>query len=89
MFNDVFFSFRRFCIQSFSIPVDLHVKFYDLQNGYGAYNDLFPFFHEHAFKIFPHLKYIEELEKISDIREPAFWYPEARKMKRKVIYHAG
>ena len=32
---------------------------------------------------------MDELKKISDLTEPAYWYPEAREIKRKVIYHAG
>ena len=39
--------------------------------------------------MFPHLECLDELKKISDLRLPHAWYPEARAMKRKVIFHAG
>ena len=32
---------------------------------------------------------MEDLRIISDLRSPANWYPEARKMRRRVIFHAG
>lgn len=32
---------------------------------------------------------MEDLKKVSDLTEPAYWYVEAREIKRKIIYHAG
>ncbi|XP_025095297.1 ATP-dependent RNA helicase SUPV3L1, mitochondrial-like isoform X2 [Pomacea canaliculata] len=32
---------------------------------------------------------MEDLQKISDLRLPANWYPEARSIQRKIIFHAG
>lgn len=39
--------------------------------------------------VFPHLECLDELKKISDLRMPHAWYPEARAVKRKVIFHSG
>jgi ATP-dependent RNA helicase SUPV3L1/SUV3 len=32
---------------------------------------------------------MNELKKVSDLTEPTNWYPAARAIKRKIIYHAG
>ncbi|XP_035219000.1 ATP-dependent RNA helicase SUV3 homolog, mitochondrial-like isoform X3 [Stegodyphus dumicola] len=44
---------------------------------------------QHAKQIFPHLECMEELKQISDLRQPANWYPGARSIHRKLIFHAG
>ncbi|KAG9510578.1 ATP-dependent RNA helicase SUPV3L1, mitochondrial, partial [Fragariocoptes setiger] len=82
-------SFRRFCIKSESLPPELHVKLCDIIDGHGHVSDLFPDFLKHARHIFPHLECREELKKISDLTIPPNWYPEARGMNRKVIFHSG
>jgi ATP-dependent RNA helicase SUPV3L1/SUV3 len=51
--------------------------------------DIFPYFLQHAHKMFPHLNCLEELKHLSNLSEPANWYPGARQIKRKIIYHAG
>lgn len=55
----------------------------------GHCNDLFPYFLRHAKEMYPHLTCMEDLKKISDLRDPANWYPDARLIKRKIIFHAG
>uniref|UniRef100_A0A8C7TSU5 ATP-dependent RNA helicase SUPV3L1, mitochondrial n=1 Tax=Oncorhynchus mykiss TaxID=8022 RepID=A0A8C7TSU5_ONCMY len=55
----------------------------------GHIDDLYPYFMRHAKQIFPMLDCMEDLRKISDLRVPANWYPEARAIQRKVIFHAG
>ena len=44
---------------------------------------------EHAKEMYPHLDCMDDLIKISDMTLPANWYPEARAITRKVIFHAG
>ena len=39
--------------------------------------------------MFPHLDCIDELKLISDLTNPPNWYPEARAMSRKVVFHGG
>lgn len=89
LFHQAFTSFRNFCIKTEALPVDLHIIFSDLLQGAGHVDDLFPFFLHHARQVFPHLECMEELQKISDSRSPATWYPEARALNRKIIFHAG
>lgn len=43
----------------------------------------------HARKVFPHLECLDDLRLISDLTEPPNWYPEARNINRKIIFHAG
>ncbi|XP_052770482.1 ATP-dependent RNA helicase SUV3 homolog, mitochondrial-like isoform X2 [Mya arenaria] len=39
--------------------------------------------------MFPHIECIDELALISDLTDPTNWFPMARSMERKIIYHAG
>ncbi|KAK9877040.1 hypothetical protein WA026_016067 [Henosepilachna vigintioctopunctata] len=82
-------SFRRYLIEADSLPVDLHVVISDIIQGAGNVTDLFPYFMKHAKQMFPHLDCMDDLKKISDLRTPANWYPEARAINRKIIFHAG
>ncbi|XP_069756955.1 ATP-dependent RNA helicase SUPV3L1, mitochondrial isoform X2 [Narcine bancroftii] len=60
------------------------------ENGLDGHVDgLFPYFMRHAKQIFPMLDCMDDLRKISDLRLPANWYPEARAIQRKIIFHAG
>lgn len=82
-------SFRKFCLDSENLPADLHVIFSDILQGAGHVDDLFPFFLRHAKQIFPHLDCMDDLKQISDLRSPANWYPSARALSRKIIFHSG
>lgn len=82
-------NFKQFCLQTKSLPVDLHVILSDIIQGAGHITDIFPYYIRHAKEIFPHIDCIEDLKKISDLRTPVNWYPLAREKKRKVIFHAG
>uniref|UniRef100_A0A8C3F0P7 ATP-dependent RNA helicase SUPV3L1, mitochondrial n=1 Tax=Chrysemys picta bellii TaxID=8478 RepID=A0A8C3F0P7_CHRPI len=55
----------------------------------GHVDDLFPFFLRHAKQIFPMLDCMDDLRKISDLRLPPNWYPEARAIQRRIVFHAG
>lgn len=89
LFSKAFISFRRYCYQSESLPPELHIKFCDIIDNRANIYDLFPFFLDHTRQAFPHLECQEELKKISDLGLPHAWYPEARSMSRKIIFHAG
>lgn len=82
-------SFRRYCVESKSLPPDLHVVISDIIQGAGNLTDIFPYFMRHAKEIFPHIDCLDDLKKISDLRTPANWYPTARGLTRKIIFHAG
>ncbi|XP_013788263.1 ATP-dependent RNA helicase SUV3 homolog, mitochondrial-like [Limulus polyphemus] len=89
LFEQAFISFRKFCMDSENLPTDLHIIVSDVIHGSGHVDDIVPFFLKHAHQVFPHLECMEELKKISDLRLPANWYPEARSIIRKIIFHAG
>ncbi|XP_068168073.1 ATP-dependent RNA helicase SUPV3L1, mitochondrial isoform X2 [Antennarius striatus] len=71
------------------LPADLHIILSDICCGAGHVGDIFPYFMRHAKQVFPMLDCMDDLRKISDLRFPPNWYPEARAIQRKVIFHAG
>jgi len=87
--HQVYISFRKFCLEADSLPADLHVVFSDIIQGAGHVDDIFPYFLRHARQMFPHLECMDDLKKISDLRSPANWYPNARSINRRIIFHAG
>ncbi|XP_049865438.1 ATP-dependent RNA helicase SUV3 homolog, mitochondrial [Pectinophora gossypiella] len=88
LLHQAFLSFRRHCLEH-DLPPDLHITISDILQGAGHVDDLFPFFLRHARLAFPHLDCLDDLKKISDLRTPANWYPAARSMNRKIVFHAG
>lgn len=89
LYQQTFISFRKFCLESESLPVDLHIIISDIVQGAGHIHDIYPTFLKHAQKIFPHLICMDDLYKISDLSNPPNWYTEARALNRKIIFHAG
>uniref|UniRef100_A0A1B6F468 RNA helicase n=1 Tax=Cuerna arida TaxID=1464854 RepID=A0A1B6F468_9HEMI len=87
--QQVYVSFRKFCLEAESLPADLHVVFSDILQDAGHVDDIFPYYLRHARQIFPHLECMDDLRKISDLRSPANWYPNARSLNRRIIFHAG
>lgn len=87
--HQAYISFRRFCLEADNLPADLHVVVSDILQGAGHVDDIFPYFIRHAKQMFPHLECMDDLKKISDLRSPANWYPEARSLNRRIIFHAG
>lgn len=71
------------------LPTDLYILFADLLQNSRHISDIFPFFLVHAKKVFPHLECLDDLRQISDLTDPPNWYPEARSINRKIIFHAG
>lgn len=88
LLHQAFLSFRKHCLEH-DLPPDVHIIISDILQGAGHVDDLFPYFLRHARLAFPHLDCLDDLKKISDLRTPANWYPEARRMNRKIIFHAG
>lgn len=84
-----FASFRRYCFDLDKLPTELYIKIYDIVNGAAHSDDLFPYFLKHARAIYPHLDCMTDLKKISDLSNPATWYPEARAHSRRIIFHGG
>uniref|UniRef100_A0A3Q3ST10 ATP-dependent RNA helicase SUPV3L1, mitochondrial n=1 Tax=Mastacembelus armatus TaxID=205130 RepID=A0A3Q3ST10_9TELE len=89
LFHQAFISFRKYVLEMTTLPADLHIILSDICCGAGHIDDIYPYFIHHAKQIFPMLDCMDDLRKISDLRVPANWYPEARAIQRKVIFHAG
>ncbi|CAF1928054.1 unnamed protein product [Rotaria magnacalcarata] len=89
LFKNAYVSFRKFLIQSTVLPVDFQIVLNDIICGAGIVTDMFPFFLRHAQQMFPHLICMDDLKKISDLRNSADWYPDVRALRRKIIFHAG
>ncbi|XP_037055438.1 ATP-dependent RNA helicase SUPV3L1, mitochondrial isoform X2 [Peromyscus leucopus] len=89
LFHQAFISFRNYIMQSHSLDVDVHIVLNDICFSAAHVDDLFPFFLRHAKQIFPVLECKDDLRKISDLRIPPNWYPEARAIQRKIIFHSG
>ncbi|XP_022916085.1 ATP-dependent RNA helicase SUV3 homolog, mitochondrial [Onthophagus taurus] len=87
--HQAYVSFRRYCLEAKNLPVDLHVVISDILQGAGHVTDIFPYFLRHAKQTFPHLDCMDDLKKISDLRSPPNWYPQARAITRKIVFHAG
>mgnify|MGYP004598133353 CR=1 FL=1 len=66
-------NFRSHCIESEQLPADLHIIVSDIINGGGNITDIFPYFLRHAKKMYPHIDCLDELRKISDLRNPPYW----------------
>nr|XP_061796747.1 ATP-dependent RNA helicase SUPV3L1, mitochondrial-like [Nerophis lumbriciformis] len=89
LFHQAFINFRKYILEVASLPADLHIILSDICCGAGHIDDIYPYFMRHAKQVFPMLDCMDDLRKISDLRVPANWYPEARAIQRKVIFHAG
>lgn len=50
MCSEVLFSFRQYCILSKPLPVEIHLKLYDITNGAGKFGQCY-------FYLFPCLHY--------------------------------
>lgn len=87
--QQAFTSFRKYCMETDALPADLHVVLSDILQGAGHVDDIFPYFLRHVKQIFPHLECMDDLKKISDLRQPANWYPSARAINRRIIFHSG
>lgn len=89
LYHQAYVSFRKFCMDVQHLPPELYVMFSDVLVGSRHTDDIFPYFLTHARRVFPHLECLDELKMISDLTEPSNWYPEARQLQRRVIFHAG
>ncbi|KAK2896677.1 hypothetical protein Q8A67_011165 [Cirrhinus molitorella] len=89
LFHQAFVSFRKYVLEMNSLNADLHIILNDIICGAGHIDDIFPYYMRHAKQIFPMLDCMDDLRKISDLRVPVNWYPEARAIQRKIVFHAG
>jgi len=71
--GQAFTSFRQYCLETESLPVDLYVVLSDILQEATNVTDIFPYFLRHAKQIFPHIDCLDDLKKISDLRNPTSW----------------
>ncbi|KAI1709610.1 ATP-dependent RNA helicase SUV3 like protein, mitochondrial [Ditylenchus destructor] len=89
VYADAFQSFNAHCQDVENMDHDLAKIFVEIKDKVHPIDSLFPAFFEHACKVYPHLEYYADLKSICDLTSPELWYPQARKIKRKFIFHAG
>ncbi|KHN85947.1 ATP-dependent RNA helicase SUV3 -like protein, mitochondrial [Toxocara canis] len=89
LFMTAFRSFRTYCLTAKPLDPAIAVTLSDIVNHGQDVDSLFVYFLSHARKVYPHLESIEDLRMISDLTQPHNWYPEARTIHRKIIFHAG
>lgn len=71
--RQAFINFKQYCLETKSLPTDLHIVLSDILQGAGNVTDIFPYFMNHVKQIFPHINCLDDLKKISDLRSPANW----------------
>lgn len=86
---EAFSSFRKKILDQKVIETEIHVILSDIIHGTGHVDDLFPAFLKHAKLIYPHIDCLDDLKRISDLRLPPNWYPQARSINRKFHFHCG
>ncbi|XP_054821646.1 DExH-box ATP-dependent RNA helicase DExH18, mitochondrial isoform X1 [Prosopis cineraria] len=80
--------FRDFFIMA--CPADLANFIVSLGPSDAAVKFLFPIFVEYCLEKFPdEIKKFRTMYESADLRKPDTWFPFARAMKRKIIYHCG
>uniref|UniRef100_A0AC34GR88 RNA helicase n=1 Tax=Panagrolaimus sp. ES5 TaxID=591445 RepID=A0AC34GR88_9BILA len=89
LFMKAFTSFRQHCLNVDALDPMLKVTLSDIINHGHSVDTLFMYYLSHARKVYPHLESLEDLKLISDLTQPHNWYPEARNIQRKIVFHAG
>lgn len=84
-----FASFRRYCFETSKLPADLYMKLCQILNEDAQVEELFPFFVKFTYEMFPHLSCMSDLRHFADFNEPAMWYADTRRHKRRIIFHGG
>jgi ATP-dependent RNA helicase SUPV3L1/SUV3 len=74
MFKESILSFRKLCFHTIKLPEGLQAKLGKIISKEANTTDLFPFFLNHAYELYPHLKCMDELKIQSNLAEPAYWW---------------
>ncbi|VDN35253.1 unnamed protein product [Gongylonema pulchrum] len=82
-------SFRNYCLNSSPLDPCIAVTISDILNKARDVDSIYPYFIEHARRVYPHLDCEKELKVLSDLSKPHHWYPKAREVFRKIHFHAG
>ncbi|XP_048585571.1 ATP-dependent RNA helicase SUPV3L1, mitochondrial isoform X2 [Nematostella vectensis] len=89
-FKEIYRSFRKGMMRAMKQDIELHALMCAIDSNKAHVQELVPYFLAEGNRIFPLLGCdLDKLKKISDLRGPHDLFPEARKLRRKIIYHAG
>jgi len=88
-FMSIYNSFRMQCLDVTNLKPELRVLFSDIKKYNHSVDLLFQYFFAHAQSLYPHLDSLDDMKLISDLTQPHNWYPEARSIHRKIVFHAG
>ncbi|EFO26445.2 hypothetical protein LOAG_02037 [Loa loa] len=89
MFHAAYKSFRNYCLHASPLDPCIAVVISDILNKARDVDSLYPYFIEHAKRVYPHLECEKELKTLSDLTKPYNWYPKARELFRRIHFHAG
>jgi ATP-dependent RNA helicase SUPV3L1/SUV3 len=81
--------FTKQVLHEESISREISPIVYNIQTGSGRVDDLWPYFLQFAKQHFPVVGSYDDLRNLSDLTVPSDWFPQAREMKRRVVYHCG
>ncbi|KAM3728112.1 ATP-dependent RNA helicase [Dirofilaria immitis] len=89
MFHATYKSFRNYCLHASPLDPCIAVIISDILSKARDVDSIYPYFIEHAKRVYPHLECEKELKTLSDLTKPHNWYPKARELFRKIHFHAG
>ncbi|KAK9817863.1 hypothetical protein WJX72_003314 [[Myrmecia] bisecta] len=88
LFQTAINEFRTWMLRA--LTDDLRAVLLELPSGSAAQELLFGYFAQFVLTKFKkEVRAYRDLVKTVDLRQPHLWYPIARSMKRRIIYHAG
>lgn len=89
MFHAAYKSFRNYCLHASPLDPCIAIVISDILNKARDVDSLYPYFIDHAKRVYPHLECEKELKTLSDLTKPYNWYPKARELFRRIHFHAG
>ncbi|CAG9529470.1 unnamed protein product [Cercopithifilaria johnstoni] len=89
MFHAAYKSFRNYCLHASPLDPCIAIVISDILNKARDVDSIYPYFIEHAKRVYPHLECEKELKTLSDLTKPYNWYPKARELFRRIHFHAG
>ena len=89
LFTSAVTRFTRLVLRDKATQKELSPVVQKIERGDGHVDDLWPYFLTFAQVEFPIVDRYDSLKNLSDLTVPSDWFPQARAMKRKVVYHCG
>ncbi|KAI6214629.1 RNA helicase [Aphelenchoides besseyi] len=89
LFMECYIAYQQHCTGMKDLSEGETRLFKELKKTKSEYERLFTYFLDYSQRLFPHLCQVDELKDIASLQQPHSWYPDARSIHRKVIFHAG